>query len=69
MSVKVHGVFKAAKERRQVPAGTVIFEAGSVGEEMFGVVDGKVELRIPTGRVVALVKGIPHHPFRHRAPL
>jgi len=54
MSVKVHGVFKAAKERRQVPAGTVIFEAGSVGEEMFGVVDGKVELRIPTGRVVAL---------------
>jgi CRP-like cAMP-binding protein len=54
MSVKVHGVFKAAKERRQVPAGTVIFEAGSVGEEMLGVIDGKVELRIPSGRVVTL---------------
>ena len=54
MSVTVHGVFKAAKERRQVPAGTVIFEAGSVGEEMLGVIDGKVELRLPGGRVVTL---------------
>jgi CRP-like cAMP-binding protein len=54
MSVKVHGVFKAAKEQRQVPAGTVIFEAGSVGEEMFGVVDGTVELRLPGGRIVTL---------------
>jgi CRP-like cAMP-binding protein len=54
MSVKVHGVFKAAKEQRPVPAGTVIFEAGSVGEEMFGVIDGKIELRIPGGRVVTL---------------
>ena len=37
-----------------MPAGTVIFEAGSVGEEMLGVIDGKVELRIPSGRVVTL---------------
>ncbi len=54
MSVKVHGVFKAAKERRQVPRGTVIFEAGSVGDEMFGVVEGAVELRTPRGRVITL---------------
>jgi CRP-like cAMP-binding protein len=52
--VKVLGVFKAAKETREVPAGTVIFEAGSVGDEMFGVVSGKVELRMPDGRVFTL---------------
>jgi CRP-like cAMP-binding protein len=49
--MKVQGVFKAAKEHREVPAGTVIFEEGSVGEEMFGVIDGKVELRRRDGRV------------------
>ena len=54
MSMKVQGVFKAAKERRHMAAGTVIFEAGSIGEEMFGVIDGKVELRLPGGRVVTL---------------
>lgn len=54
MSVKVQGVFKAAKERRQVPAGTVIFEAGDPGDEMFGVVEGSVELRTPGGRVMTL---------------
>jgi CRP-like cAMP-binding protein len=52
--VKVLGVFKAAKETREVPAGTVIFEAGSLGDEMYGVVSGKIELRTPDGRVFAL---------------
>ena len=52
--MKVLGVFKAAKETREIPAGTVIFEAGSTGDEMFGVVAGKVELRMPDGRVFAL---------------
>ena len=52
--MKVLGVFRAAKETREVPAGTVIFEAGSVGEEMFGVVAGKVELQMPDGRVFSL---------------
>jgi len=52
--VKVLGVFKAAKETREVPGGTVIFEAGSVGDEMFGVVSGKIELRTPDGRIFVL---------------
>jgi CRP-like cAMP-binding protein len=52
--MKVHGVFKAARETREVPAGTVIFEAGSSGDEMFGVVSGKVELRMDDGRVFTL---------------
>jgi CRP-like cAMP-binding protein len=51
---KVPGVFKAATDTRQVPAGTVIFEAGSSGEEMFGVVEGKVELRLPDGRAITV---------------
>ncbi len=50
MSVKVLGVFKAATDTRETPAGTVIFEAGSTGEEMFGVIAGKVELRLPDGQ-------------------
>ena len=52
--MKVLGVFKAAKETREVPSGTVIFEAGSVGDEMFGILSGKVELRTPDGRVFLL---------------
>jgi CRP-like cAMP-binding protein len=52
--VKVLGVFKAAKETREVPAGTVIFEAGSVGDEMFGIVSGKVELKFPDGRDILI---------------
>ena len=52
--MKVLGVFKAAKETRDVPAGTVIFEAGSLGDEMYGIVSGKVELRTPDGRIFTL---------------
>jgi CRP/FNR family cyclic AMP-dependent transcriptional regulator len=54
MSAKVVGVFKAATDTRDVPAGSVIFEAGSTGEEMYGVVEGKIELRLPGGRAVAV---------------
>jgi CRP/FNR family transcriptional regulator, cyclic AMP receptor protein len=54
MSVKVPGVFKGAKETREVPAGTVIFEKGSSGQEMFGIVSGRVELRLANGHVFEL---------------
>jgi CRP-like cAMP-binding protein len=52
--VKVLGVFDAANEVREVPAGSVIFEVGDEGEEMFGVIAGRVELRMPDGRVFEL---------------
>jgi CRP-like cAMP-binding protein len=52
--MKVFGVFSAATETREVPAGTIIFEAGSTGEEMFGVIAGKVELQMPDGRSFTL---------------
>jgi CRP-like cAMP-binding protein len=52
--MKVLGVFKAAKETRQVQSGSVIFEAGAPGDEMFGVIEGRVELRFPDGRVIPI---------------
>jgi CRP/FNR family transcriptional regulator, cyclic AMP receptor protein len=52
MSAKVPGVFMSATDTRQVPAGTVIFAAGSSGEEMFGVMEGRVELRLPNGKAL-----------------
>jgi CRP-like cAMP-binding protein len=54
MSVKVLGVFKGAKETREIPAGTVIFEEGAAGEEMFGIVTGRVELRMTNGHAFSL---------------
>ena len=52
--MKVLGVFDAANESREVPADSVIFEAGNSGEEMFGIIEGRVELRMPDGRVFEL---------------
>ena len=48
--MKIPGVFYNAKSFRDVPAGTVIFEEGASGAEMFGVVEGEVEVRLPNGR-------------------
>jgi CRP/FNR family transcriptional regulator, cyclic AMP receptor protein len=47
--MKVRGVFKNADTVREVPAGTVIFEEGASGDEMFGVVEGEVEVRMAGG--------------------
>jgi CRP-like cAMP-binding protein len=52
--MKIPGVFRNADTIREVPAGTVIFEAGASGNEMFGVVEGEVELRMPRGAVYKL---------------
>ena len=49
--MKVPGLFHNAKTFKDVPAGTVIFEAGTSGTEMFGVVAGEVEVRLPNGAV------------------
>jgi CRP/FNR family transcriptional regulator, cyclic AMP receptor protein len=44
--MKVPGLFRNATEVLEVPAGTVIFEEGSVGDEMYGVIEGEVEVRV-----------------------
>jgi CRP-like cAMP-binding protein len=52
--MKVAGVFKGSSETREVAAHAVIFETGDAGEEMFGVIEGKVELRLRDGRILEL---------------
>ena len=47
----VPGLFYNAKTFGDAPAGTVIFEEGASGTEMFGVVAGEVELRLSNGAV------------------
>jgi CRP/FNR family transcriptional regulator, cyclic AMP receptor protein len=41
----IRGVFSAADEFREIPAGAVVFSEGAEGHEMFGVVSGLIELR------------------------
>ena len=52
--MKVPGVFHNAKSFKDVPAGSVIFEEGTSGAEMFGILEGEVELRLPNGMVRTL---------------
>jgi CRP/FNR family transcriptional regulator, cyclic AMP receptor protein len=52
--MKVSGVFRNAESTRAIPAGTVIFEEGAPGDEMYGVIDGEVELRTSHGAVYKL---------------
>jgi CRP-like cAMP-binding protein len=47
--MSVPGLFYNAQTFKDAPAGTVIFEEGSSGTEMFGVVEGEVEVRLPNG--------------------
>ena len=47
--MKIPGVFRNADTIREIPTGAVIFEAGSEGSEMFGVIEGEVEVRTATG--------------------
>src|SRR5262245_58033538 len=41
----VRGLFVNATERRSLQVGEVLFNEGDAGSEMFGVVDGSIELR------------------------
>jgi CRP-like cAMP-binding protein len=43
--MSVRGVFVNASERRALAPGEVLFNAGDGGTEMFGVIDGEIELR------------------------
>lgn len=52
--MRVEGVFRDAKETKTVPAGTVIFKEGETGNEMYGIVEGEVELASPEGIVAKL---------------
>jgi len=47
--MKVTGLFRNAESTRTVAAGTVIFAEGTAGDEMYGIVEGEVELRTSHG--------------------
>lgn len=45
----VWGLFQNATDTRKVSAGTAIFAEGDPGAEMYGIVEGEVELRAAGG--------------------
>lgn len=49
--MKVQGLFRNSESTKTAPAGTVIFEQGAPGTEMFGIIEGEVELHTPHGVV------------------
>jgi CRP/FNR family transcriptional regulator, cyclic AMP receptor protein len=52
--MRIEGVFRAATATMEVPAGTVIFRIGDAGNEMYGIVEGSVQLESPTGILVEI---------------
>jgi CRP/FNR family cyclic AMP-dependent transcriptional regulator len=52
--VKVHGLFKNAQRTHTVPAGAAVFVQGQPGTEMFGIIDGEIELRAGDGVIATL---------------
>jgi len=50
--LKVTGLFRNAQQNVRVPAGNAIFLQGQPGTEMFGIVEGEVQLRT-ADRVIA----------------
>ena len=53
--MSVRGVFVHASDRRDFAVGDEIFRKGEMGEEMFGVVSGKIELRFGDEVVATVV--------------
>jgi CRP-like cAMP-binding protein len=43
--MKVTGLFNNAQKTVNVPADAVVFQEGDPGQEMFGVIEGSIELR------------------------
>ncbi len=52
--MKVTGLFSNAQRTIEAPAGSVVFSEGDEGEEMFGIVDGEVQLLVDNNVVRTL---------------
>ena len=50
--MKVKGLFLNAQSTLQAPAGSVVFQQGDSGDEMFGIIEGQVQLQT-MDRVIA----------------
>jgi CRP/FNR family transcriptional regulator, cyclic AMP receptor protein len=51
---RVAGLFRNAQQTLNVPAGGVVFREGELGTEMFGIIEGQIQLQT-TDRVVAVL--------------
>ena len=50
----VTGLFRNAQSTLQVPAGGAVFREGDMGEEMFGIIEGQIELHT-ANQVIAVL--------------
>jgi CRP-like cAMP-binding protein len=50
--MKVIGLFKNAQRTLRVPPGGVVFREGEPGDDMFGIVEGEIQLST-TSRIIA----------------
>jgi CRP-like cAMP-binding protein len=50
----VIGLFRNAQETLKIPAGDVIFAEGDPGSEMYGIIEGQVELRTSKRTIAVL---------------
>jgi CRP/FNR family transcriptional regulator, cyclic AMP receptor protein len=46
VGMRAAGLFSNASEPRELQAGEVLFSEGDQGEEMYGIVDGSIELTV-----------------------
>src|ERR1700722_12146112 len=51
---KVTGLFRNAQRTLNVPAGSVVFQEGEPGNELFGIIEGQIQLQTKD-RVIALL--------------
>jgi len=51
---KVTGLFVNAQRTISVPAGSVVFHEGELGQELFGIIEGQIQLQT-SDRVIALL--------------
>jgi CRP/FNR family transcriptional regulator, cyclic AMP receptor protein len=53
----IRGVFLNATERRELATGDVLFSAGDAGNQMFGVISGRIELQRGADVLTTLTEG------------
>jgi CRP/FNR family cyclic AMP-dependent transcriptional regulator len=50
----VVGLFRNAQDIVKVAAGDIVFKEGDAGDEMYGIVEGEIELRTPNKIIATL---------------
>ena len=52
--MRVEGLFRSAEAPRELQPGEVVFAQGDDGDEMYGIVDGSVDLTVDGHTIAAL---------------